>query len=256
MRLESGGGDGPPRLTPGSSSALGMVPRGPAGPFQVSTESRAKARDLAGALLHAGACTSSSYASQHCSIHLREPANLTDGNIETSGYIFACGATSGLRINGNDYGNTIYQNTTTIGGQPANIGFILRDANSFIFAAFSTAGVYTTLQDININRMRIPVTGYTFSIGDWYLYQGLAAGTITNSFIDELKLILDNNDKKNLEIAIDDTPYNNRYKRRFVIVVEISFSRLSGTVRWLWNSRPGNAGLAAHDPAPSRARRR
>jgi len=32
---------------------------------------------------------------------------------------------------------------------------------------------------------------------------------------------LDNNDKKNLEIAIDDTPYNNRYKRRFVKVVEI-----------------------------------
>jgi hypothetical protein len=38
---------------------------------------------------------------------------------------------------------------------------------------------------------------------------------------DELKIILDNNDKKNLEIAIDDTPYNNRYKRRFVKVVEI-----------------------------------
>ena len=35
-----------------------------------------------------------------------------------------------------------------------------------------------------------------------------------------------------------------------------SYSRLSGTVRWLWNSRPGNAGLAASDPAPSRARRR
>ena len=35
-----------------------------------------------------------------------------------------------------------------------------------------------------------------------------------------------------------------------------TFSRLSGTVRWLWNSRPGNAGLAASDPAPSRARRR
>ncbi len=28
------------------------------------------------------------------------------------------------------------------------------------------------------------------------------------------------------------------------------FSRFSGTVRWLWNSRPGNAGLAAQDPAP------
>ena len=38
---------------------------------------------------------------------------------------------------------------------------------------------------------------------------------------DELKIILDNNDSNNLEIAIDDTPYNNRYKRRFVKVVEI-----------------------------------
>ena len=38
---------------------------------------------------------------------------------------------------------------------------------------------------------------------------------------DELKIILDNNDKDNLEIVIDDTPYNNRYKRRFVKVVEI-----------------------------------
>ena len=27
-----------------------------------------------------------------------------------------------------------------------------------------------------------------------------------------------------------------------------SYSRLSGTVRWLWNSRPGNAGLAAPRP--------
>jgi hypothetical protein len=38
---------------------------------------------------------------------------------------------------------------------------------------------------------------------------------------DEIKIILDNNDKNNLEIAIDDTPYNNRYKKRFVKVVEI-----------------------------------
>ncbi len=38
---------------------------------------------------------------------------------------------------------------------------------------------------------------------------------------DELKIILDNNDKNSLEIAIDDTPYNNRYKRRFCKVTEI-----------------------------------
>ena len=30
---------------------------------------------------------------------------------------------------------------------------------------------------------------------------------------DELKLIFNNDNKNNLEIAIDDTPYNNRYKR-------------------------------------------
>ncbi len=38
---------------------------------------------------------------------------------------------------------------------------------------------------------------------------------------DELKILLDNNDKNNLEIAIDDTPYNIRYRKRFVKVVEI-----------------------------------
>lgn len=38
---------------------------------------------------------------------------------------------------------------------------------------------------------------------------------------DELKIVLDNNDKNNLEIVLDDTPYNNRYKRRFVKVIEI-----------------------------------
>ncbi len=33
---------------------------------------------------------------------------------------------------------------------------------------------------------------------------------------DEFKIILDNNDKNNLEIAIDDTPYNNRYKKKIL----------------------------------------
>ncbi len=46
-----------------------------------------------------------------------------DDNVSTTGYIFAGGSTTGLRINGNDYGNTIYQNATTINGNPANIGF-------------------------------------------------------------------------------------------------------------------------------------
>ena len=33
--------------------------------------------------------------------------------------------------------------------------------------------------------------------------------------------MLDNNDKNNLEIVLDDTPYNNRYKRKYCKVVEI-----------------------------------
>jgi len=35
---------------------------------------------------------------------------------------------------------------------------------------------------------------------------------------DELKICLDNDNKDNIEIVIDDTPYNNRYKKRFVKV--------------------------------------
>ena len=38
---------------------------------------------------------------------------------------------------------------------------------------------------------------------------------------DELKILLDNDDKNNLEIVLDDTPYRNRYKKRFVKVKAI-----------------------------------
>ena len=38
---------------------------------------------------------------------------------------------------------------------------------------------------------------------------------------DELKIVLDNNDKNNLEIVLDDTPYNNRNKKRYCKVIEI-----------------------------------
>lgn len=38
---------------------------------------------------------------------------------------------------------------------------------------------------------------------------------------DEIKIVLDNDNKDNLEIIIDDTPYNNRYKRRFVKIKSI-----------------------------------
>jgi len=36
-----------------------------------------------------------------------------------------------------------------------------------------------------------------------------------------LKICLDNDNKDNIEIVIDDTPYNNRYKKRFVKVKSI-----------------------------------
>ena len=72
------------------------------------------------------------------------------GNLTTSGYVFAGGTTSGLRINGNDYGNTIYQNAVTIGGQPANIAFTLRDNNTFNFWSLSsTGGGYTNIANMN-----------------------------------------------------------------------------------------------------------
>jgi hypothetical protein len=50
-----------------------------------------------------------------------------------------------------------------------------------------------------------------------------AAEVITDliNIDDELKILLDNNDKSKLEIITDDTPYNNRYKKRFVKVIEI-----------------------------------
>jgi hypothetical protein len=57
----------------------------------------------------------------------------TTDNIFSTGYIFAGGTTTGLKINGNDYGNTIYQDATTISGQPANIGFNLRNNNTLNF---------------------------------------------------------------------------------------------------------------------------
>ncbi len=61
----------------------------------------------------------------------------------------------GLRINGNDNGNTIYQGSTTIGGQPANIGFTLRDNNTFNFFAYSSAFVYTNLMNISMNGISL-----------------------------------------------------------------------------------------------------
>jgi hypothetical protein len=55
------------------------------------------------------------------------------------------------------YGNTIYQDTVTIIGQPASIGFTLRNANTFNFYSLSTvAGVgYTNMINMNTNGISL-----------------------------------------------------------------------------------------------------
>jgi len=60
-------------------------------------------------------------------------------------------------------------------------------------------------------------------IDDNYIYK-LQTTIDINSLIninDELKLLLDNNNDTNTEIIIEDLPYHNRYKKRFVIVKSI-----------------------------------
>ncbi len=62
-----------------------------------------------------------------------------NGNVISSGYIFAGDTTSGFRTNANDYGNTIYQNAATISAAGAYIGFTnftLRDNNLFVYNNF------------------------------------------------------------------------------------------------------------------------
>ena len=105
------------------------------------------------------------------------------GNAISSAYMYAGGTTSGIRINGNDYGNTFYQDAVTIGGQPANVGFTLRETNSFNFNSLVAGVGYKTFMTMSTSGIRIPQTSYTFAIADWYLYQGTAPGSITNSFI-------------------------------------------------------------------------
>jgi hypothetical protein len=80
-----------------------------------------------------------------------------NGNVVSTGYIFAGVTTSGLRINGNDYGNTIYQDAATINGQPANIGFTLRNANTFNFYSLSTVSSvgYTNIMNMNTNGIAL-----------------------------------------------------------------------------------------------------
>jgi hypothetical protein len=60
-------------------------------------------------------------------------------------------------------------------------------------------------------------------INDNYIYK-LQTTIDINSLIninDELKLLLDNNNDRNAEIIIEDLPYHNRNKKRFVIVKSI-----------------------------------
>ena len=79
---------------------------------------------------------------------ITEVFTVDNGNVNiTGGLTTGAGANSflgGLRINGSDTGNTIYQNSTT-----ANIGFTLRDANTFNFWSFSSAGAYTNIANMN-----------------------------------------------------------------------------------------------------------
>jgi len=80
------------------------------------------------------------------------------GNGFINGYFYAGGLTNGIRINGADTGNTFYQDKTTINGYAGNIGFTLRDNNSFKFQAFTSGqnpNVYTTMAEINMNGISL-----------------------------------------------------------------------------------------------------
>ena len=77
-----------------------------------------------------------------------------NGNSITTGYIYAGGTTTGLRINGTDYGNTIYQDAITISGQPADIGLTLRNDNSFVFRSMTSPN-YIELCKMNTNGFSI-----------------------------------------------------------------------------------------------------
>ena len=62
----------------------------------------------------------------------------------------------GLRINGTDTGNTFYQNAINIGTYPANIGFTLRDDNTFNFNSLSsTGGGYTNILNMNTSGIAL-----------------------------------------------------------------------------------------------------
>jgi len=112
----------------------------------------------------------------------------SNSNFSTAGYIYAGGTTSGLRINGNDWGNTIYQNATGIGTNPANIGFTLRDNNSFNFWSYSTAATptYTLMAVINMNNISLLRTvgiGTTASFNANTLLTISSTNTLSNTVV-------------------------------------------------------------------------
>ena len=80
--------------------------------------------------------------------------NITAKSIKTSTTDYSY--IGGLRVNGYDTGNTIYQDATTLNGNPANIGFTLRDNNTFNFYSLSSiGGGYTNLASMNINGISL-----------------------------------------------------------------------------------------------------
>jgi hypothetical protein len=60
-------------------------------------------------------------------------------------------------------------------------------------------------------------------INDNYIYKLQTTIDISSliNINDELKLLLDNNNDRNMEIIIEDLPYHNRYKKRYVIIKSI-----------------------------------
>jgi len=76
------------------------------------------------------------------------------GQLSTNGN-FTNGTTSnlyagGLRINGSDYNNTIYQDLTTLGTHSADIGFTLRDYSFFNFNSLSSGNINTNLCNMSM----------------------------------------------------------------------------------------------------------
>jgi len=82
-----------------------------------------------------------------------------NGMIISSGYIFAGGTTSGLRINGNDYGNTIYQ--PNIGLPYGNMGLTVGNPAASINFSCGNGGLVCSMNTTNIS-LNVPLIANTF----------------------------------------------------------------------------------------------